>query len=140
MTTRARIASVLLYIVSALIAFMGIVDIAVREPPANYFEYMGTTATDLDPRIGDVIYAFRAKIGVFALAVAGVIVFFARRFCDGDRLVQAALMLSILLLAVGIPALTYNMGPGPNVFVPPILGVLASAAFLLTRNPTPPPT
>ena len=55
-------------------------------------------------------------------------------FCDGDKRIRLALTATVLLLASGIPVLTYNMGPGPNLFVPPVLGIWVTAALFLTRG------
>ncbi len=135
MALRDKIALGLLFLTIGLIAAFSIFDIAIAKPPANYVSYMGTEWNKLDPRIAFVIYAHRITIGAFGLAtVVGLTALVVGPVRRGEPWARWSVGLMVSLIAVILPLGTLKLGMGPNLFVPPVLGIMTLVGLALFKR------
>ncbi len=132
---RKKIAFVSLTFSALLFIIMGVIDITIKNPPANYFEFMGIEPSDMDSKISEVIYGMRSKIGIFAFSVGAVILILMKSAVQfGHNPSRWCIGIVGIMISIGIPAMTYQFGTGPNLIIPPIIGALIALGLVLTRE------
>ena len=114
---------------------MGLIDVAVKNPPSNYIEFMELTSGSLDSKTGDVFYGMRSKIGVLGFVLGIVMLSLLKSVVnDAHKPSRRVFMIIGLITTIGIPAISYRFGVSPDIIVPPIVGAFIAIGLIFSSE------